>query len=154
MRPDRRQPNLLDVRIDNTFVSERGAFIEAVRPVAPLFAIVATSRAPGWRVQGSYTGFHSSVNDLYESRLLPNTPGHQFSIGMAYERARISRSVRYRWVDAFTWLAGMYGGPVPSYGVLDLNGSYRLTSHITAGADVANLLDNHHYEAFGARTRT
>jgi len=43
----------------------------------------------------SYTGFHSSVNDLYESRLLPNTPGHQFSIGM-YERARISSSVRYQ----------------------------------------------------------
>jgi hypothetical protein len=34
-------------------------------------------------------------------------------------------------------------------GVLDLNGSDRLTSHITAGADVANLLDNDHYEVFG-----
>jgi outer membrane receptor protein involved in Fe transport len=103
----------------------------------------------GWRVQGSYTGFHSSVNDLSESPLLPNTPGHQFSVGLAYERDRISSSMRYRWVNGFPWLAGMYGGPVPSYGVLDLNGSYRLTRHIAAGADVANLLDNDHYEAFG-----
>jgi outer membrane receptor protein involved in Fe transport len=68
---------------------------------------------------------------------------------MAYERDRIGSSVRYRWVDGFPWLAGMYSGPVPSYGVVDLNGSYRLTSHVTVGADVANLLDNSHYEAFG-----
>jgi outer membrane receptor protein involved in Fe transport len=38
---------------------------------------------------------------------------------------------------------------VPSYGVLDVNASYKLTEHVTAGADVANLLDNVHYEAFG-----
>ena len=107
----------------------------------------------GWRIQGSYTGFHSSVSDVPESPLLPNTPGHQFSVGTAYQRDRISSSVRYRWVDGFPWLAGTYVGPVPSYGVLDLNGSYRLTNHITAGADVANLLDNDHYEAFGAWTR-
>jgi outer membrane receptor protein involved in Fe transport len=103
----------------------------------------------GWRVQGSFTGFHSSVSDLPESPLLPNTPGHQFSAGMAYQRDRIDGSLRYRWVDGFPWLAGMYAGPVPSYDVLDLNGSYRLTSHVTVGADVANLLDNRHYEAFG-----
>jgi outer membrane receptor protein involved in Fe transport len=38
---------------------------------------------------------------------------------------------------------------VPSYGIADLNGSYRLSKYITTGADVANLLDNDHYEAFG-----
>jgi outer membrane receptor protein involved in Fe transport len=68
----------------------------------------------GWRVQGSYTGFHSSVSDVPESPLLPNTPAHQFSVGIAYERDRISSSMRYRWVDGFAWLAGMYAGPVPS----------------------------------------
>jgi len=103
----------------------------------------------GWRVQGSYTGFHSSVSDLPENPLSPNTPGHQFSVGMAYERNRISSSVRYRRVDRFPWVVGIYTGPVPSYSVVDLNGGYRLTSHITAGADVANLLDHDHYEAFG-----
>ena len=41
------------------------------------------------------------------------------------------------------------GGPVPSYGFFDLNGSYRLTSHIAAEVDIANLLDNDHYETFG-----
>ena len=81
----------------------------------------------GWRVQGSYTGFHSNVSDIPENPLLPNTPGHQFSVGTAYERDRFSSSLRYRWVDWFQWLSGTYVGPVPSYGVLDLNGSYRLT---------------------------
>jgi len=103
----------------------------------------------GWRVQGSYTGFHSSVSDVPENPLLPNTPGHQFSVGTAYERGRISGSMRYRWVDGFPWLAGTYAGPVPSYAVLDLNASYKLTKRITVGTDVANLLDNEHYEAFG-----
>jgi outer membrane receptor protein involved in Fe transport len=44
---------------------------------------------------------------------------------------------------------GVYAGRVPSYGVFDLNGSYRVTKHITTSADVANLLGNRHYEAFG-----
>jgi outer membrane receptor protein involved in Fe transport len=57
--------------------------------------------------------------------------------------------MRFRWVDSFQWLSGIYVGTVPRYAVLDLTGSYRLTGHITAGADVANLLDNDHYEAFG-----
>jgi outer membrane receptor protein involved in Fe transport len=104
----------------------------------------------GWRIQGSYTGFHSNVSDVPENPLLPNTPGHQFSAGTAYARGPFSSTLGYRWVDSFQWLAGIYVGPVPSYGVLDLNGSYRLTEHITAGADMANLLDKDHYEAFGA----
>jgi len=103
----------------------------------------------GWRAQGSYTGFHSSASGVPENPLAPNSPGHQFSVGMKYERDRISSSLRYRWVNRFPWVVGMYSGPVPRYGVVDLNGSYRVTPHITAGADVANLIDNDHYEAFG-----
>ena len=104
----------------------------------------------GWRIQGSYTGFHSNVSDIPENPLLPNTPAHQFSAGAAYAQRRFGGELRYRWVDSFQWLSGIYVGAVPRYGVVDLNGSYRLTAHITAGADVANLLDDHHYEAFGA----
>jgi outer membrane receptor protein involved in Fe transport len=103
----------------------------------------------GWRLQGSYTGFHSNVSDIPESPLSPNTPAHQFSAGTAYVRGRINGAFKYRWVDSFQWVSGIYVGQVPNYGVLDLNGSYRLTEHITAGADVANLLANNHYEAFG-----
>jgi len=104
----------------------------------------------GWTIQGSYTGFHSSVSDIPENPLLPNAPAHQFSAGTAHARGRLSAVLRYRWVDSFPWLSGIYAGPVPRYGVADLNGSYSLAEHITAGVDVANLLDNDHYEAFGA----
>jgi outer membrane receptor protein involved in Fe transport len=103
----------------------------------------------GWRIEGSYTGFHSNVSDIPENPLLPNTPVHQFSAGTAYSRGRFSGAWRYRWVDSFQWRSGIFAGQVPSYGVFDLNGSYRLADHITAGADVANLLANDHYEAFG-----
>ena len=70
-------------------------------------------------------------------------------VALAPERGRITGSLRYRWVDTFHWVAGIYSGQVPTYGVLDLNGSYEVTEHITIGADVANMLDNDHYEAFG-----
>ena len=103
----------------------------------------------GWTIQGSYTGFHSNVSDVPENPLLPNTPVHQFSAGTAYAQGRFGGALRYRWVDSFPWLSGIYVGQVPSYGVLDFNGSYKLTTHVTAGADLANLLDNDHYEAFG-----
>jgi len=103
----------------------------------------------GWRLQGSYTGFHSNVSDIPENPLLPNTPGHQFSAAAAYGRGRIDGGLRYRWVDSFQWRAGLFVGPVPSHGVMDLNAGYRLTDHLSAGGDVANLLANEHYEAFG-----
>ncbi|HZJ32729.1 MAG TPA: TonB-dependent receptor [Vicinamibacterales bacterium] len=103
----------------------------------------------GWRAQGSYTGFHSSVRDITENPLLANTPEHQFAIGMSYDRDGILGAARFRWVSAFDWLAGTYAGAVPDYGVLDLNGSYAVTPRVSIGADVANALDNDHYEAFG-----
>jgi outer membrane receptor protein involved in Fe transport len=102
-----------------------------------------------WRVQGSYTRFHSNVSDIPENPVSPNTPAQQFSVGTAYAQGRISSALRYRWVDSFPWVAGVYVGTVPSYGILDLNASYRLTAHLTAGTDLANLLAKDHYEAFG-----
>jgi outer membrane receptor protein involved in Fe transport len=103
----------------------------------------------GWRVQGSYTGFHSNISDISENPLVPNTPGHQFSVGAAYDHNGVTAALRYRWVDGFPWLAGTYVGPVLSYGVVDLNASYAVARHLTVGVDVANLLDSDHYEAFG-----
>ena len=103
----------------------------------------------GWRVQGSYTGFHSSVSDIPENPLLPNTPGHQFSVGTAYERDRISSAIA---VPLGGWVPLAGGDVCRSGSELRRPRSQRQLSahqHITAGADVANLLDNDHYEAFG-----
>jgi outer membrane receptor protein involved in Fe transport len=104
----------------------------------------------GVKLQSSYTGFRSNVSDIPENPLSANTPAHQFSASTAYTHGRIDGAVRFRWVDKFEWQSGIFVGAVPSYTVLDLNASYKLTLHITAGADVANLLSNEHYEAFGA----
>jgi outer membrane receptor protein involved in Fe transport len=62
----------------------------------------------GWSIQGSYTGFHSKVSGIPENPLSPNTSGHQFGAGAAYGRGRFSGALRYRWVDSFRWLAGIY----------------------------------------------
>jgi outer membrane cobalamin receptor len=38
---------------------------------------------------------------------------------------------------------------VPSYAVLDLQARFPLRERVTVGIDVANALDNDHYEVFG-----
>ena len=58
-------------------------------------------------------------------------------------------ALRYRWVDAFPWSGGIYTGPVPSYSVADVNANYRINRRWGVGLDVANLLNNVHYEMFG-----
>lgn len=133
------------------------------RPVIPLLSygnfgaatavgveLGATLQLPaGWSVHGAFTGFRSSVTAIPESPLSANTPTHQVSAGAAYARSRMTARLHYRWVSTFQWESGVYRGPVPSYGIADLNVSVRLADHVTAGADVANLFDHAHYEAFG-----
>ena len=103
----------------------------------------------GWRSTGLLHRLSFQHQRHTRESVVAQHPSHQFSAGVAYEHGRVAGGLRYRWVDSFPWLAGIYRGQVPSYGITDLNGSYRLSKYITTGADVANLLDNDHYEAFG-----
>ena len=52
-------------------------------------------------------------------------------------------------MDGYRWVSGVYAGEVPSYEVADLAARYALNRHWTLGLDVANLLDNEHYELVG-----
>lgn len=104
----------------------------------------------GWRLDASYALFDFHISDVPpDVPLLPNTPRHQAAIGVAYVTPQFDAGLRYRWVDAFEWVSGVYAGPVPAYGVVDLQMNYPLTARLTLGVDVANLLDHGHYEMFG-----
>jgi outer membrane receptor protein involved in Fe transport len=104
----------------------------------------------GWRFDGSYTWFDSSIHGASpETPLSPNTPPHQAAFGASYAAPRFDAGVRYRWVDAFDWVSGVYAGPIPAYGIVDAQLNVPVTPRLTAGVNASNLLDNHHYEMFG-----
>jgi outer membrane receptor protein involved in Fe transport len=87
--------------------------------------------------------------DSPDTPLQPNTPRHQASAGAVYTHARFDAGGRVRWVDGFEWVSGVFSGPVPSYTVVDAQANVPLTSRLALGLDVANLLDDDHYEMFG-----
>jgi iron complex outermembrane receptor protein len=104
----------------------------------------------GWRLDASYALFDFKISDdPPDVPLLPNTPRHQAAVGAAYVTRQFDAGLRYRWVDGFEWVSGVYAGPVPSYGVADLQVNYPVTPRLTLGVDVANLFDHAHYEMFG-----
>ena len=104
----------------------------------------------GWRLDASYALFDFSISDdPPDIPLLPNTPRHQAAVGAAYVTSQFDAGLRYRWVDGFEWVSGVYAGPVPAYGVADLQMNYPVTARLALGFDVANLLNHAHYEIFG-----
>ena len=53
-----------------------------------------------------------------------------------------------RRVEGFEWSSGLYRGPVPSYGLVDLSAN-KVMGRYRVGIDVSNLFDEEHYEFFG-----
>ncbi len=105
---------------------------------------------PGWTLDFSYQYFDFDTReDAVESPLLPNTPENTFSAAVSRVGERFDASLRWRWVEDFTWASGSFIGPVPSYNVVDLQFNYHLNDRWALGVDVANLLDDVHYEIFG-----
>jgi outer membrane receptor protein involved in Fe transport len=98
----------------------------------------------------SYNHFAFDVKeDVPDSPLIPNAPANQFSTGVSYAGAPLDVAVRLRWVDDFPWAAGIFSGHVESYGIVDLNLGRQINQRWGLGLDIANLLDNDHYEVFG-----
>jgi outer membrane receptor protein involved in Fe transport len=57
--------------------------------------------------------------------------------------------MRYRWVDAFPWAAGLFAGDVKSYNLADLTANVYFGEGFSLGLNISNLLDNKHYQSFG-----
>lgn len=138
--------------------SDSGAPIFAVATFANFAAadaqgldVSATIRIDDrWRIDASYSWFDATVQDQPpDVPLLPNTPPQQGAMGAQYVSPRFDVSVRARFVHGFDWVSGVFAGPVPAYGVVDLQANAPLTGRLTLGVDVANLFDRRHYEMFG-----
>jgi outer membrane receptor for ferrienterochelin and colicins len=103
-----------------------------------------------WLVDASYSWFDFDVKEkLGGDQLLPNAPENKYTAGISYNGDRLGTSLKYRWVEGFPWAAGIFIGEVPSYDVVDLGATFRLTDHVELGLDVSNLFDDEHYQSFG-----
>lgn len=101
-------------------------------------------------LDGSYAWFDFTLTDRRPgAEPQPNAPAHRAALGATYTHARAAASLRFRWVDDFPWASGVYAGPVPSYGVADVNALARINRNWQIGVNVSNVLDNRHYEMFG-----
>ncbi len=98
----------------------------------------------------SYSWFDFKIKSKNErDQLLPNGPENKASGGLSYRGDQWNGTMKVRWVDGFPWAAGVFVGNVPSYTLVDLGLSYRLSNNWLIGVDVSNLLDKEHYESFG-----
>jgi iron complex outermembrane receptor protein len=103
-----------------------------------------------WQYSSHYSWFFYNLNDnAARAQVHPNAPQHQAYASLGYRKPRFFADLRYRWVNGFDFSSGIFHGPVPTYNVVDFGATYRLSPHWEMGANIANLLNNHHYEEFG-----
>jgi outer membrane cobalamin receptor len=81
-----------------------------------------------------------------------NTPEHKYNVGLNYYESsnNFSFNINYRWQDELLWESDFGIGPIASYGVFDVQTSYRLAamkSTIKLGAN--NLFGGDYRTNFG-----
>lgn len=81
-----------------------------------------------------------------------NTPEHKFNLSVANRKVfdNFGFNVTYRWQEAFTWESSFARGPVPAYGTLDAQVSYKidhLKSMVKLGG--SNLTNEYYIQSLG-----
>ena len=108
--------------------------------------------ADNWTFQLSYSWFDFDIKQNlpgFDTLLLPNSPENKFSLGLSFVDDRWDASIEGRHVDSFRWAVGPFQGDVEAYTTVDLNANLIVNDHVRLGVNVANLLDDEHWESFG-----
>ena len=108
--------------------------------------------ATGWTLDFGYSWFDYEIQNSppgLEERLLPNVPENRASLSVSYAGRRWDAAASLRWVDDFRWAFGPFLGDVESYATVDLVANVDLAKHFSVGINVANLLEDEHWESFG-----
>ena len=106
----------------------------------------------GYRFDFSYSWFDFDIGSSapgLDTLLSPNSPESKASFGISSVGERFDWGISGRWVDDFFWAVGPFQGTVKSYTTFDLNANYHFGDGWTFGVNVANLLDDEHWESFG-----
>lgn len=103
-----------------------------------------------WVLDFNYSHFDFEVTQqLAGDRLLPNAPEAKWNAGVAWRGAKFDAKLSYRWVEEFDWAAGVFVGTIPQYDVMNLAARYQVNKTFGIGADISNVTDDEHFEAFG-----
>ncbi len=153
-RGDTTDPNYSVVLLSSPFSSVNYSFVtNSPTPV----------KAYGWGASLEYQmdkGYRLSGN-VYSDKLkdVPaglitffNTPKYRFNLGFANENVYkgIGFNVIYKWQDKINWEGTFGAGEVPSFGVVDMQISYKMgKSHNLIKLGGTNLFNNYYRNAFG-----
>lgn len=108
-----------------------------------------------YSLSGNYTYSILAKKDNSDP-LIPsyNTPPHKFNLSFSGRNLfkKFGFNVSYKYVQSFEFTGSpQFTGRIPSYGLLDAQANYKLTAYNTTfKIGSANLLNNIHYEAYGA----
>lgn len=109
-------------------------------------------RKNGWNFHAQYAWFDFDIVDtggLSAAQLEPNTPENTYGVSVGYDADRWRAGVSFRAVEEFRWIVGPFNGLVPSYEVLDVDASVRVTDTFQLGLNVSNAADDEHFQSFG-----
>ncbi|MDX1996424.1 MAG: TonB-dependent receptor [Thermoanaerobaculia bacterium] len=109
-------------------------------------------RKNGWNFHAQYAWFDFDIVDtggLSAAQLEPNTPENTYGLSIGYDADRWRAGVSFRAVEEFRWIVGPFNGLVPSYEVLDVDASVRVTDTFQLGLNVSNAADDEHFQSFG-----
>ena len=110
------------------------------------------SLTDAWTINATASWFDFEIQDSspgLDRLLLPNTPEYKLSAGLGYRGASWDAAVSARWVDEFRWVVGPFQGDVESYTTVDVNANWDIAESWTLGLNIANALDEEHWESFG-----
>ena len=105
-----------------------------------------------WSIAATASWFDFEIQDSspgLDRLLLPNTPEYKLSAGVSYSGANWDVGVSGRWVDEFRWVVGPFQGDVESYTTVDITANWDLTDNWSLNLNIANALDEEHWESFG-----
>ncbi len=105
-----------------------------------------------WSVNAAYSWFDFDIQDSrpgLDRLLLPNSPKNKGAFGLGYTAERWNAASSLRWTDKFRWVTGPFQGDIKAYTTVDVNANVDLTSTLSLGLSVANVLDDENYQSFG-----
>lgn len=123
-----------------------GKVNEAGFEVAAIYYLTDT-----WHVDANYSLFTFEVVEKHQNDvLLPNSPRYKVNGGITYSHpAGHTVNLSAKYVPGFDWAAGIFRGPIPTYTLVNLTGTYVISPSYTINLNVSNLLDRKHYQIFG-----
>ena len=98
-----------------------------------------------WLLNVTFNWFDFDTKDNVD----PNAPETQFGVALTYLADKFDVAVKARHVDGFFWTAGVFSGPIPSYDLVDLQGTYHFNDQVELGINISNVFDEEHYQIFG-----